>query len=53
MYMYMYVYIYIHTHTYIYIDKEFCVVGSKAKTVLYLYCSYSTARCEQCYIIRL
>ena len=36
---------------YIYIYKEFCVGGSKAKTVLYF--SYSTARCELCYIIRL
>ena len=26
--------------------KEFCMGGSKAKTVLY--CSYSTVRCEQC-----
>ena len=29
--------------------KEFCVGRSKAKTVLYF--PYSTARCEQCYII--
>ena len=33
------------------INKEFCVGGSKAKMVLYF--SYSTARCELCYIIRL
>ena len=27
-------------------NKEFCVRGSKPKTVLY--CSYSTTGCEQC-----
>ena len=39
-----YIYIYI-IYIYIYIYKEFCVGGSKAKTVLYF--SYSTARCER------
>ena len=29
--------------------KEFCMGGSKAKTVLYY--PYSTTRCKQCYII--
>ena len=43
----MYVCMYVYTYVY----KEFCVGGSKAKMVLYF--SYSTARCELCYIIRL
>ena len=48
-YIHIYIYIYIYIYTYIY--KEFCIGGSKAKTVLYI--SYSTARYELCYIIRL
>ena len=40
---------YIYIYIYIYNYKEFCMGGSKAKAVLYF--PYSTARCEQCYII--
>ena len=39
----IYIYIYMY-NVYVYIYKEFCVGGSKAKTVLD--CSYSRARCE-------
>ena len=44
MLFYSSLYINIYIYIYIYIYKEFCVGGSKAKTVLYF--SYSTARCE-------
>ena len=50
-YIYIYIYIYTSIHTYLFIYKQFCVGRSKVKTVLYF--SYSTARYELCYIIRL
>ena len=43
--MYIYIYIYVYIYIYIYIYKEFCVGGSKVKTVLYFYIAPRVVNC--------